>query len=200
MKRLLVLLVLLLFSSGAAARTVLVFGDSLSSGYGLPLDKAWVSLLQARLATGLKPWRVVNASLSGETTAGGLPRLEPLLHREKPDIVILELGGNDGLRGLPPEQTRSNLDSMIRLGKRHGARVLLVGMQLPPNYGRAYTEKFRGLFPELAGKHKVALAPFLLEGIGENREFFQPDGIHPTVAAQPILLDNVWPHLKPLLK
>lgn len=198
-RRTLLVVALCLSASAAAAPGIVVFGDSLSSGYGLPLDKSWVSLLKDRLRDSGFPHRVINASLSGETTSGGKNRIEAVLAQHRPGIVVLELGGNDGLRGLPPETTQQNLEAIIKACRRAGARVLLVGMELPPNYGAAYTQKFREIFSRLARRYRLALVPFMLEGIGENREWFQPDGIHPTAEAQPLILDNVWKHLRPLL-
>lgn len=187
-----------LSASAAAAPAILVFGDSLSSGYGLAPGAGWVSLLKERLARSGFPHEVINASLTGETTLGGKTRISAVLQRHHPDIVILELGGNDGLRGLDPETTLQNLEAILQACRRAGARVLLVGMRLPPNYGTAYTEKFRGIFPRLAKRHRLPLAPFLLENIGENLAWFQPDGIHPSAEAQAQILDNVWRHLIPL--
>lgn len=176
-----------------------MFGDSLSSGYGLAPDAGWVSLLQGRLARSGFHHEVINASLTGETTLGGKNRIEAVLKRHRPDIVILELGGNDGLRGLAPETTRRNLEAIIQACRRSGARVLLAGMRLPPNYGTAYTEKFRDIYPRLAQRHRLPLAPFLLEGVAENLAWFQSDGIHPNAEAQALILDNVWRYLMPLL-
>lgn len=188
-----------LSASAAAAPTILVFGDSLSSGYGLAPGSGWVSLLQERLTRSGFPHEVTNASLTGETTLGGKNRIGAVLKRHRPDIVILELGGNDGLRGLAPETTLQNLETIILACRKSGARVLLVGMRLPPNYGTAYTEKFRDIYPRLAKRHRLPLAPFLLEGVAENLAWFQSDGIHPSARAQTHILDNVWRHLLPLL-
>ena len=184
----------------AAAPVILVLGDSLASGYGLPTGKGWVSLLETRLAEKGYPHRIVNASVSGETTLGGRNRIPQALKEHRPSIVIVELGGNDGLRGLSLESSRSNLSEIIRASKAAGARVLLVGVRLPPNYGRAYTEKFQQLFKDVATRERVALAPFLMEGFAEDQAYFQPDGIHPAESAQPRMLDNVWPGLEPLLR
>lgn len=198
--RLFLLLGSLLFSATTnAAPTILVFGDSLSANYGIPQKSGWVSLLQRRLEQEKFDYSVTNASLSGETTNGGINRAESLLARHRPAIVILELGSNDGLRGLPLEATRRNLAAIIQICRQHQARVLLVGMKMPPNYGAAYTRQFEETYRELASQFKIALVPFLLEGI-ENREWFQADGLHPTAAAQSVLLENVWKELKPLLK
>lgn len=199
-KALSLLLCLVSASASAAAPTLLVFGDSLSSGYGLPTGAGWVSLLERRLAEHGFPHRVINASVSGETTLGGKNRIGQALREHQPRIVIVELGGNDGLRGLGLSTSRSNLTEIVRDAKGAGAGVLLVGVRLPPNYGRTYTEKFQQLFADVAKEEKVPLVPFLLEGFGEHPEYFQPDGIHPGAEAQQRMLDNVWPKLKPLLK
>ena len=197
-------IVLVLLLSGAAsvacaASTILVFGDSVSAGYGLPRDQSWVDLLRARLAREHADYKVVNASVTGETTTGGRLRLASTLKQHQPQVVILELGGNDGLRGTRVDSIRANLAAMIAECRRHQSRVLLVGMNVPPNYGSDYTEKFRLLFETLAKAERVPLVPFLFEGFGADRAMFQPDGIHPVAAAQPKMLDNVWPHLLPLL-
>ncbi len=194
------LLLLFLFGGGAhAAPVILVFGDSLSAAYGIPRDSGWVSLLARRVQEGQLAHRVVNASVSGETTAGGLTRLPAALASHRPALTILALGANDGLRGLPPEQTARNLEAMIDLARRQGSRVLLVGMRLPPNYGTAYTRKFQQVFARVAASRKAPLVPFLLEGVGGDLALFQADGLHPLAEAQPILLDNVWRELEPLL-
>ena len=182
------------------APAILVVGDSLSAGYGIELRDGWVTLLQQRLARQGYPHTVVNASISGDTTAGGRARLPDALKRHRPRIVILELGGNDGLRGLSLRATRANLDAMIMAAQSAGAQVLLVGIHLPPNYGPEYTGKFHAIYRELARTHNTALVPFLLEGVALTPGLMQPDGIHPRAAAQPRLLDNVWPYLEPLLK
>jgi acyl-CoA thioesterase-1 len=188
------------FCAGAAERTVLVFGDSLSAAYGIATREGWVALLGERLARERPGWRVVNASVSGETTAGGLRRLPEDLKRHGPSVVVIALGANDGLRGLPVASTRANLESMIKLTRAAKAEPVIVGLMLPPNYGIDYAREFRDLYPDVARKAKVARVPFLLEGVAEKREFFQADQLHPTAAAQPIILDNVWPVLAPLLK
>lgn len=185
-----------LLASAGAAPTILVFGDSLSAAYGIPRESGWVSLLERRLPG----HKLVNASVSGETTAGGLTRLPPVLAAHRPDIVILELGANDGLRGLSLQQTARNLEAMIDLVKRRGGEVLLVGMRLPPNYGPVYTRKFQELFERVAKSRKVRLLPFLLDGMAERRDLYLPDGLHPDARAQPVLMDNVWRELKPMLK
>jgi acyl-CoA thioesterase I len=184
----------------ARAPTILVFGDSLSAGYGINVTKGWVALLAKRLESQGYGYQVVNASVSGETTGGGRTRLPRALDLHKPDIAILELGSNDGLRGLPLEQMRGNLEAMIRLAKDRGTRVLVVGMQMPPNYGPAYTAGFSTTFSQLAKSHQVSLVPFFMEGIALKAELLQDDELHPNEAGQPLLLDNVWPFLEPLLK
>ena len=176
-----------------------MFGDSLSAGYGIQIDQGWVKLLEKRIAKEGYGYRVVNASVSGETTQGGLARLPRALEQHKPAVLILELGGNDGLRGLPLATSRENLGRMIELGQKAKARVLLVGMMVPPNYGPRYTEEFSGMFPALAKKYAVALVPFLLDQVALHPELMQADGIHANPAGQPKMLDNVWPRLKPLL-
>lgn len=185
-----------LLASALAAPTILVFGDSLSAAYGIPRESGWVSLLERRLGG----HKLVNASVSGETTAGGLTRLPQVLAAHRPGIVILELGANDGLRGLSLRQTARNLETMIDLVKKQGGEVLLVGMRLPPNYGPAYSRKFQELFERVAKTRKSRLLPFLLAGMAERRERFLPDGLHPDAEAQPVLMDNVWRELKPMLK
>lgn len=187
-------------AAGAAERTVLVFGDSLSAAYGIATRDGWVALLGEKLARERPGWRVVNASVSGETTAGGLRRLPEDLKRHGPAVVVIALGANDGLRGLPVEGTRANLESMIRLSRAAKAEPVLVGLMIPPNYGIDYAREFRDLFPDVARKAKVARVPFLLEGVAENRDLFQADQLHPSAAAQPRILDNVWPVLAPLIK
>ncbi len=183
----------------AAQPTVLVLGDSISAEYGLPRDAGWVNLLVERLRQNGYRYRVVNASISGETTSGGLSRLPALLKQHAPQVVILELGGNDGLRGLDPSVTEKNLEQMIVASKNAGARVLLVGMRLPPNYGRDFTTRFESLFGRLAARHRTGLVNYFFEGFTQTSEYFQPDRIHPTVRAQPVLLDNIWPELRRLL-
>jgi acyl-CoA thioesterase-1 len=182
-----------------AAATILVFGDSISAGYGLPRDTGWVDLLRARLHREHADYTVVNASVTGETTVGGKARLSGAMKQHQPRIVILELGGNDGLRGARVDSIRANLAAMIEECRRPGCRVLLVGMRVPPNYGADYENKFNRMFDELAKKERVPLVPFLFEGFGADRGMFQPDGIHPAAAAQAKMLDNVWPQLRPLL-
>jgi acyl-CoA thioesterase-1 len=183
----------------AAARILLVVGDSLSAAYGMDMGSGWVALLGKRLERQKYDYQVVNASLSGDTTANGLARLPRLLDKHQPAIVIIELGGNDGLRGLALEQMKHNITAMVTKAKARNARVLLVGMQLPPNYGNRYTERFRSIYREVAAEQQVGLAPFLLDGIATNGALMQPDGIHANAKAQSKMLENVWPHLRPLL-
>lgn len=184
----------------AAQPVLLIVGDSLSAGYGMKLEQSWPSLLQDRLDDTGHTYRVMNASITGETTRGGLVRLPSLLERHAPEWVIIELGGNDGLRGLPLEVTRQNLTGMIEKSIQAGARVLLTGIQLPPNYGLAYTRRFRDMYAELAAEHDTLLVPFLMEGVALEPGMMMADGIHPSAAAQPRLLDNVWAVLGPVLE
>lgn len=198
--RLLGLTVLLGFPYAAcAANTLLVFGDSISAGYGLPQGAGWVSLLSARMANAAPDYRVVNASISGETLAGGRRRIESVLEQHKPAVVIVELGGNDGLRGAPVEAIESDLAAIVDACLRRKARVMLLGMRLPPNYGAAYVQRFQQVYATVAQKRPVTFVPFLFEGFAERHELFQPDGIHPTRAAQPLMLEYVWKPLAPLL-
>jgi acyl-CoA thioesterase-1 len=187
-------------SGSTDRKTILVVGDSLSAEYGIARGSGWVPLLGRRLAQQYPAWTVANASISGDTTSGGLTRLPALLRQYHPDIVILELGANDGLRGLPLTMTQQNLASMAQQAKQSGAAVLLVGMQIPPNYGRTYTDQFRDLFGKVAKAEDIRLVPFLMDGIATQRDLFQADGIHPNAAGQPKLLDNVWAGLQPMLK
>lgn len=190
---------LMMFVGAAQAATILVWGDSLSAGYGLKPGEAWPTLLQTRLSAEGFRHRVVNASVSGETSAGGRSRLPAALEQHKPGIVVLELGANDGLRGLPPKLMADNLQAMIDEARQAGSKVLLVGMQLPPNYGSTYTRNFSQTYTEVARTAGVPLVPFLLDGFADRPELFLADGIHPTAAAQKHILDTVWSGLKPLL-
>jgi len=192
-------LALMCMAQNAAAGTVLIVGDSISAGFGLDTSKGWVALLEQRLKSEGFDDKVVNASISGDTSAGGLARLPAALAEHNPQLVIIELGGNDGLRGQPPAQLQQNLASMIDRSKAIGAKVLLLGMQLPPNYGPRYTNAFAAVYGSLAEEKQVPLVPFFLEGIGGHPELMQADGLHPAVGAQGKLLENVWPTLKPLL-
>jgi acyl-CoA thioesterase I len=179
---------------------ILIVGDSLSAGYGVSVEATWVALLQRRLAAQGYGQRVVNASVSGETTGGARVRLPRALDRHAPSVVILELGGNDGLRGLPIRQVRENFQFMIERAQAAGARVVLVGMRMPPNYGPAYADQFHALYGELARQYRTPLVEFFLEGVALDDKLMQADGIHPTAAAQPRLLDNLWPALQKVLK
>ncbi|WP_312706656.1 arylesterase [Stenotrophomonas sp.] len=198
------LLGLLLWSGLACAKgpggTVLVLGDSLSAAHNIPADAGWVSLLDKRVRQQSKtPPRIVNASMSGETTAGALTRLPGLLAREEPSVVVIALGGNDALRGLTPVQVRGNLEKMVQASQKAGAKVLLLGIDVPPNYGPGYRQRLAAVYRGLADQYKVPLLPFLLEGVALQPGLMQADGLHPTAQAQPKVLDNVWPLLKPLL-
>jgi acyl-CoA thioesterase-1 len=181
------------------APTILVLGDSLSAAYGMRVEEGWVALLQGRLTNQGYGHRVVNASSSGETTGGALARLPRALERHRPAIVVLELGGNDGLRGLPTAEVRANFEALIRDSRGAGAQVLLIGMRVPPNYGPAYTKAFHELYGDLAARHRLPLVPFFLDGIALDDALMQPDGLHPNAAAQRKLLELVWPKLVPLL-
>jgi acyl-CoA thioesterase-1 len=196
------LFALLLTCEGHAAsreRTLLVFGDSLSAAYGLRADQGWVAQLQKRLETQGYGYRVVNASVSGETTAGGRARLQRALSQHQPELVVLELGANDGLRGLPVQDVRSNLEAMISTIQATKARLLLVGIVIPPNYGVKYTSSFAQVFPALARDKRLPLVPFLLDGVALQSDLMQADGLHPNAAGQPRVLENVWKQLQPLL-
>jgi acyl-CoA thioesterase-1 len=197
--------VLITLSASASAigsvdeRVILVLGDSISAAYNMEQSQSWPALLSGRLEQDGYAYRVFNSSITGDTTEGGLNRLGRLLQSEQPAVVIVELGGNDGLRGLSLDVTRGNLEAMITQSQQAGAKVVLAGIQLPPNYGQSYTERFAGMYAELAEQHGVQLIPFILDGIALNPELMQEDGIHPNVAAQPLLLDHVWGALQPLL-
>ncbi len=198
-KPLLSIFLLLLLQTAHGAPQILVMGDSLSAAHGMEQNAGWVSLLQRRLEKEGYPHRIINASISGETSSGGLMRLARELDAHQPQIVIIELGGNDGLRGLPLQDLEMNLGAMITEIQDRNISALLIGMRLPPNYGPAYTRRFSEIYPALARRFGIPLAPFLLEGLENDFTFFQTDGIHPNVSAQPKMLDNVWPHLRELL-
>ena len=197
--RALLLLILTAVAPAHAARTILVFGDSLSAGYGLPAGSGWVSLLEQRLKRDRLDYTIVNASISGETTLGGRNRIADALAEHKPAVVIVQLGGNDGLRGNSIEATRGNLIAIVGASRKAGAKVLLVGMRIPPNYGQVYTRRFEALFAEVARQQNASLVPFMLQGFADKREWFQSDGIHPAVEAQPRILDNIYRRLRALL-
>lgn len=200
-----ILLCVILWSGTAAATpsaspVILVMGDSLSAAYNLKASEGWVALLETKLKQGGYDYTVVNASISGETTAGGLARLPSTLGQHKPAIVIIELGANDGLRGTPLKSMQDDLERMIRLSSQAGAKVLLLGILLPPNYGKAYTDKFSAVYVDLAQEHHLRLLPFLLAGVAEHRELMQADGMHPVATAEPKVLENVWAELEPMLQ
>ncbi|MBA2409869.1 MAG: arylesterase [Gammaproteobacteria bacterium] len=197
-----VLLYLCLWQSAVAAMapTILVMGDSLSAAYGINAERGWVSLLARRLDDRGDNFRVVNASISGETSEGGLSRLPEALNKYTPALVILELGANDGLRGINPTVLRSNLARMIKLIQQHDATVLLTGVRIPANYGEAFRERYYVVYAKVARDHGIPLAPFLLDGVAQDPALMQPDGLHPKAKAQPLLLDNVWPKLRPLIE
>ena len=198
--RLLLVIIALLGAPAAGAATILVFGDSLSAGYGLARGEDWAHLLTLRLQEKKLDYTVTNASISGETTLGGLNRIDQALRTHRPAIVILALGANDGLRGTDLATMRRNLEKMIDAAQRMHARVILVGMRIPPNYGQKYTEKFQTIYRDIAKTRRVALVPFLLEGFADRREYFQADNLHPLAAAQPLMLEAIWKPLAPLLK
>ncbi|HVJ11235.1 MAG TPA: arylesterase [Burkholderiales bacterium] len=197
---LLLFIVLWLPAAAAAEKSILVLGDSLSAAYGIPRQRGWVALLEERLKRERPDYIVVNASISGDTTGGGRARLKPLLDKHRPAVLVIELGANDGLRGMPVVLLRSNLDAMIRDAQASGARVLLIGMRMPPNYGEVYAQSFEDAFREIARTHRIALVPFLLADFADKLDFFLPDRIHPTAEAQPMMLERVWKELRPLLR
>ncbi len=201
--RLLLMVCFLLWGVAAQATqptpVILVFGDSLSASYGIPADRGWVSLLTQRVHRKKPGYQVINASISGETTSGGRYRIEQVLAEHRPAVVILELGANDGLRGLPLDDAASNLNAIITACRNRKARVLLIGMRLPPNYGNTYTTQFRAIYRQAAQRHKISFLPFLLEGFADNPKLFQADGLHPTTAAQPLIMERVWKLLRPML-
>ncbi|MBD3669309.1 MAG: arylesterase [Gammaproteobacteria bacterium] len=201
MVRLLLISILLTFNMSARAESpvILVLGDSLSAGYGVANGRNWVELLAQRLEQKKLDYHVVNASISGETTLGGLSRLDELLARHRPAVLVLGLGGNDGLRALPVKTIRQNLDQMIQSARDAGSKVLLLGIRIPPNYGPVYTRAFSDIYGDLAGRYKLQWVPFLLEGVALKAGMMQADGIHPSESAQPAILENVWSQLKPLL-
>jgi acyl-CoA thioesterase-1 len=195
MRRIFALCLLLISapSIGSDSPTVLVFGDSLSAGYGIDVDQSWASLLQTRLQEQGYEHRVVNASISGDTTESGAARIGQAIATFSPELIILELGGNDGLRGIPPDRMRANLQSIIQTSTDSGAEVVLLGIKIPPNYGQRYIEEFEGVFRDVATDLDVPWIEFFMEGVALNEELMQDDGIHPNAAAQPILLNNAWP-------
>ena len=201
MSKYLLILVLSILTpvSQAGKRVVMVFGDSLSAGYGVPLERAWVRLLENKLQRQGRRYQVVNASISGDTTQSGLARLPAALAMHRPEIVVLALGGNDGLRGLSVAQIRQNLHAMLVLLEQKKIKVLLVGVRLPPNYGPVYTKQFHQVYSQLGRRHGVRLLEFMLEGVAGYKQYMQPDGVHPNVSAQPLVMENIYKHLEPLL-
>jgi acyl-CoA thioesterase-1 len=200
LKRLLIALLFAWTGPTWAAGTILVYGDSLSAAYGLAQREGWVTLLEERLRQGKFDYTVANASISGETSAGGASRIGESLARVKPAVVVVTLGSNDGLRGLPVAQMKANLGRIVKASQEARAKVLIVGSRMPPNYGPTYTRQFHEAFAELAKEYRTAYVPFLLDGVVDRRDLFQPDNLHPTAQAQPIILDNVWKGLAPLLQ
>lgn len=180
--------------------TILIIGDSISAAYGINRQQGWANLLQTRLQTLNPDYKVINASISGDTTLNGLHRISPLLKRHRPDIVIIELGGNDGLRGLSLDEMEKNLGQMIRLSQQAGSQVVLIGIRMPPNYGAHFTRQFATIFQQLAQQYAIPLVPQILANIAEHPELMQPDGIHPQADAQSLIVDNIWPTLKTLLR
>jgi len=193
------LLVIVPASAACAAQTILILGDSISSGYGLAQGEGWVVLLEQRIQREKLDYQVVNASIAGETTLGGLNRIPAALEEHRPVVVIVALGGNDGLRGSPLEEIRGNLIAIVKVCRKAGAKVVIAGMRIPPNYGSVYTRRFQGLFAEVARQQNVSLVPFMLQGFADNRSMFQDDGIHPAAGAQSRILDNIYRRLRPLL-
>ncbi|WP_394809190.1 arylesterase [Nitrosomonas sp.] len=204
MKNFLIILTLLLTfiapATAASPKTVMVFGDSLSAGHGMPIEAGWVALLTQRLQSKFADYQIINASISGETTLGGRNRIKQSLETHRPEIVILELGANDGLRGASIKSIYENLATIIEICQQNNSLVLLVGMQLPPNYGMSYTQKFQAIFPQLAGNYQIKLIPFLLAGFGDKHDFFQADGIHPNEVAQKKIVETVWEVLQTMIK
>ncbi len=190
---------LIFLSSIAQAQSILIVGDSISAGFGINPEEGWVTLLEEKLQAENSPYSIINTSISGDTTTNGLARLPSLLEKHQPEITIIELGGNDGLRATPPARISENLAKMIELSKAANSKVLLVGIQLPPNYGDAYLARFLAIFPELAEKHQIAVLPSIVEKVGGNSELMQSDGIHPNSKGQPFMLEAVWEQLEPLL-
>jgi acyl-CoA thioesterase-1 len=182
------------------AKSIVVLGDSISAGYGIEVEQGWVALLQKKLQETNSDYSIINAGISGDTTAGGLARIDPLLTVHKPAILLLQLGANDGLRGLSPVEMKNNLAEIVHRAQKAGAKVILLGMKIPPNYGKRYVDMFYNVYPQLAKELKIPLVPFLLEDVALNKDLMQPDGLHPNAKAQPILAGKIEPYLFPLLK
>ncbi len=202
MRRFLFAVIVSLMSMSAMAKppVIVVFGDSISAGYGIEVEQGWVALLQKKLLETRHNYSISNASISGETTAGGLARIDPVLTAQKPDIVLLQLGANDGLRGLSPVEMKNNLAGIVRRAQKSGAKVILLGMKIPPNYGKRYVDMFYNVYPQLAKELDIPLVPFILEDIVLNKDLMQADGLHPNAKAQPKLEEKIEPYLFPLLK
>lgn len=188
-----------LFSASPPAKSIVVLGDSISAGYGIPVENSWVALLQQKLDQNNQPYSIANESISGDTTAGGLARINKILDRGKPEILILELGGNDGMRGLSPHIIKNNMLEIINRSKQAGAQVLLLSMRIPPNYGKRYTELFYDIYAQVAEETDVLFVPFLLEDVALNEDMMQSDGIHPNEKGQPVIAEKIWQYLKPVL-
>ena len=199
-KFLFAVIVLMMSMSAMAKPVIVVLGDSISAGYGIEVEQGWVALLQKKLHETKRDYSISNASISGDTSAGGLARIDPILSAQKPDIVLLQLGANDGLRGLSPVQMKSNLAEIVHRAQKAGATVVLLGMKIPPNYGKRYIELFYNVYPQLAKELDITLVPFLLEDVALDKDLMQADGLHPNAKAQPILANKIEPYLFPLLK
>ncbi len=200
MFRILFVLLITLFSTTIVAKSIVVMGDSISAGYGLKAEKGWVTLLQLKLQQENQPYTIFNESISGDTTAGGLARIDKALSRYKPEFILLELGANDGLRGLSPKKMKSNLAEIISRSHKAGAKVLLLSMRIPPNYGKRYVDMFYNVYPQLAEELDIPFVPFILEDIALAKELMQKDGLHPNAKAQPLIADKIWQHLHPILE
>lgn len=200
MVRFLVALIVSLMPMTAVAKSIVVLGDSISAGYGIEVQQGWVALLRHKLAEENVSYEIINASISGDTTAGGLARIDKILATHQPEVVLVELGANDGLRGLSPKLMKDNLAEITRRAQKVGAKVLLLSMRIPPNYGKRYTEMVYGVYPQLSEELGVPYMPFILEDVALVKELMQPDGLHPNAKAQPMIADKVWLHLQPLLK
>lgn len=199
MSRILSVLIIALMSMPTSAKSIVVLGDSISAGYGIEVSQGWVALLREQLQSHNPPYSVHNESISGDTTAGGLARINPALQRHQPNVVIIELGANDGLRGLAPTLIKSNLTELVNRAQKAGAKVLLLSMRIPPNYGKRYTDMFYDIYPALAKELKIAYVPFILEDVALVNDLMQADGLHPNAKAQSLIVEKIWPQLKPLL-
>jgi len=200
MNKIFLVVFLSLLSNAVLAKSIVVLGDSISAGYGIDVDQGWVNLLQKKLRLENQPYTIFNESISGDTSAGGLARIDRALNAHKPAVVLLELGANDGLRGLSPENMKANLAEITRRSTQQGANVLLLGMKIPPNYGKRYIEMFYKIYPQLAQELNLPLVPFILQDVALDKSLMQKDGLHPNAKAQPIIAEKVWNHLQPLLE